>query len=437
MAPDRGRIRVASQEARWHPKEITEKEWSGDSSHVGFLIPVRAWGDDFEAAFAPLPVYFNDKRVVQAGKDVRVTKPHADPKRHETRVQALSRLKEMGLTPGLIEVRVGTDRLEIRQGSEQRAWLVMAAGDERSHGGNDGYDDLDGEYYSWDSTVPRHEDVQQGDMIVVWNKQGLVGMSFIESISKNKHARKISNRCPQCGKAGIKKRKTKPDHERWRCHECKTVFGVPDESIISVKTYRSNHATWWADLRGLIPADKLRSLVIGSPRQQHSIRPLHWVDFCEELGRSGVVVADLPAVRRRAQVTQANNSPGGFRETMTRTRLGQGAFREKLLKRFGNTCALTGAQPPEVLQAAHLYSYAELAKHEDHGGLLMRADIHLLFDRGLIGISGGRKPIIWVSPDLEPHSTFWQLSGQPAQVRLGHDERRWLGLHQQEHFPER
>ena len=428
---------MTSREASWHQKKITEKEWSGDSSHVGIHMPVAAWEGDFDDRFAEVPVYFNGEPVVQAGKPVCVTKPHTDPKRREPRVQALSRLKEMGLRPGLIEVRVGTDRLEIRQGSEQRAWLVMAAGDDRSHGGNDGYDDLDGEYYSWDNTVPRHEDVRQGDMIVVWNKQGLVGMSFIESISGPELARKISNRCPECGKSGIKKRKTTPDHERWRCHECKAVFEVPDESIISVKTYRSNHATWWTDLRGLIPADKLRSLVIGSPRQQHSIRPLRWVDFCEELGRSGVVVADLPAVRRGAQVTQANSSPGGFRETMTRTRIGQDAFRKQLLERFGNTCALTGAQPPEVLQAAHLYSYAELGKHEDHGGLLMRADIHLLFDRGLIGISVERKPTIWVSQKLVPHSTFWQLSGQPAQVRLGPDELRWLGLHQQEHFPER
>lgn len=50
-----------------------------------------------------------------------------------------------------------------------RAWLLFAAGDDRQHGGNDGYDDQPDSYYSWDSTVPNHAALQAGDVVVLWD----------------------------------------------------------------------------------------------------------------------------------------------------------------------------------------------------------------------------------------------------------------------------
>src|SRR5687767_681397 len=44
-----------------------------------------------------------------------------------------------------------------------RAWLLMAAGDNRGHGGNSGYDDQIDAYYSWDSNVPNHKNLRVGD----------------------------------------------------------------------------------------------------------------------------------------------------------------------------------------------------------------------------------------------------------------------------------
>ena len=45
---------------------------------------------------------------------------------------------------------------------------------------------------------------------------------------------------------------------------------------------------------------------------------------------------------------------------------------------------MTGPQPSEVLDAAHLYSYASHATHRVDGGLLLRADVHRMFDRLLL-----------------------------------------------------
>jgi len=415
-------------DAIWRLKEISQKEWDGKSSHVGFSVPAKVWGD-VTTNFRELQVRFNGEDVFEDDAPVIVTKPHkSDKKRSETRVQSIRRLKEMGLRPGATYIRATSDRLEIEQGV--RAWLVIAAGDERGHGGNDGYDDLDEAYYSWDDTVNRHKDVREGDMIVVRDTKELIGLSLIESIESGP-ATKILRKCPSCNQSHINPRKTAADFERWRCDDCKATCARPIELAADVTAYRSDHAAWWSDLRGLLSARELNQLVYGSDKQSNSIRPLRWNELCSELSKRGVNVDELPAVRRSGHVHPQGNPTDGFRERTTRTRVGQRVFREGLLERFDNTCALTGIQTPEVLQAAHLYSYAELGRHFDHGGLLMRADIHLLFDRGLVGIDcdSGESPSIVVSRSLKLHRSYWGLRGAGVHVQLGEQEQEWLRLH--------
>ena len=60
------------------------------------------------------------------------------------------------------------------------AWLMIAAGDDRQHGGNEGYEDKPDEYYSWDDTVANHARPTAGDQIVLWNKKLLLGASVID-----------------------------------------------------------------------------------------------------------------------------------------------------------------------------------------------------------------------------------------------------------------
>lgn len=69
------------------------------------------------------------------------------------------------------------------------------------------------------------------------------------------------------------------------------------------------------------------------------------------------------------------------RVTVTTTvREGQGAFRRSLIEAYSGACAITGYQVETVLQAAHIMSYRGPQSHRVSNGLLLRADIHLLFD---------------------------------------------------------
>ena len=67
-------------------------------------------------------------------------------------------------------------------------------------------------------------------------------------------------------------------------------------------------------------------------------------------------------------------------------RRGQSAFRRALLDATGGRCALTGCQVTEVLEAAHITPYRGVETNHPTNGLLLRSDIHVLFDLGHISI---------------------------------------------------
>jgi hypothetical protein len=70
-----------------------------------------------------------------------------------------------------------------------------------------------------------------------------------------------------------------------------------------------------------------------------------------------------------------------------KTRRGQPAFRKALLEAFGRTCCITGCKVEEVLEAAHIVPHGEETNYSVFNGLLLRADIHTLFDLGLLNIT--------------------------------------------------
>lgn len=68
-------------------------------------------------------------------------------------------------------------------------------------------------------------------------------------------------------------------------------------------------------------------------------------------------------------------------------RRGQPIFRAKLLDAYGGRCAITGCSAVEVLEAAHVLPYRGEHTNRLDNGLLLRADLHTLFDCGLLWIT--------------------------------------------------
>jgi putative restriction endonuclease len=63
-------------------------------------------------------------------------------------------------------------------------------------------------------------------------------------------------------------------------------------------------------------------------------------------------------------------------------RLGQATFRIAVLDAYGRGCAVTGEHSLPALEASHIRPYAQDGPHEVRNGLLLRADLHRLFDTG-------------------------------------------------------
>ena len=303
-------------------------------------------------------------------------------------------------------------------------WLVLAVGDDRQHGGNDGYDDEPSSHYSWDDTVPNHGRVSVGDAIVLWDKESLIGVSIIEEIAVQT-ASKFVYRCPKCGLAGIKLRKAKVP--AFKCYKCKHEFVEPDRELVEVTTYRSLHDAGWVHLPGRLSGPVLRSLC-ESPKSQLSLRPLRWTDFRGALDRALVAEDRMTAFERRWTPVK-----GGHLERTVRVRLGQAEFRKRLVHEFGAVCALTGPAPLQALEAGHLYSYAELGTHEKQGGLLLRRDIHRLFDHGHLAVNP-HDLTLDVSSEVAKFPAYGALHGTKLQVSpLSMVRKNWLLAHWDQH----
>jgi len=81
-------------------------------------------------------------------------------------------------------------------------------------------------------------------------------------------------------------------------------------------------------------------------------------------------------------------------------RRGQQAFRSKLLVAYDGTCAITSCVARPALEAAHISTRASADDNAAANGLLLRADVHTLFDLGYIAVHEGDLTVL-VSSELE------------------------------------
>ena len=92
-------------------------------------------------------------------------------------------------------------------------------------------------------------------------------------------------------------------------------------------------------------------------------------------------------------------------------RRGQPESRRCLLSLYNSRCAFTNADASEALEAAHIMAYKGEHTNRPSNGLLLRADIHTLFDLGLLAVNSDDMTIM-VSDQLQ-HSCYAELSAMP------------------------
>jgi predicted restriction endonuclease len=89
----------------------------------------------------------------------------------------------------------------------------------------------------------------------------------------------------------------------------------------------------------------------------------------------------------REEVNEENfTRPDEIQQRAIKIRRGQAKFRESLLAAYRRTCAVTGCKVVDLLEAAHIRPHADEPNYRTSNGLLLRADIHTLFDVGLLAV---------------------------------------------------
>lgn len=318
------------------------------------------------------------------------------------------------------------------KGAARQAWLLMVAGDNRGHAGNAGYDDQYDAYYSWDSNVPNHKNLNVGDPVALWDKVRLLGVSVIEQIETSRGP-KLLSRCPQCSTTRISERKRIAP--RYRCMRCRAEFEDPHLDLVQVNLYRARFDAAWTPLGGLLAEPEIRALAVNSG-DINAMRPLHWEALLDALKSKRATTA-VDRVESRMDLSWHDGQSHrliehGHKQSLVRVRRGQQRFREHLLCAQGNVCAFTGSAPERVLEAGHLYSYAQIGEHSEHGGFMLRRDIHRLFDDGDLAVDPSKMRID-VAPRLANFSQYAMLHGRRLALSPREEQVGWLELHWEKH----
>jgi len=114
------------------------------------------------------------------------------------------------------------------------------------------------------------------------------------------------------------------------------------------------------------------------------------------------------------QVPATATAPRFGEPVLIRPRLGQGVFRLAVTDAYGRACAVTDEHSLPALEAAHIRPYGHGGEHEVRNGLLLRSDLHRLFDRGYVTVTPDHR--LEVSRQLKDHfsngRSYYPLQGR-------------------------
>lgn len=273
-----------------------------------------------------------------------------------------------------------------------RAWSFLAVEGSRQYGGNAGYADDPDKLYRYDSDVANHLQVRAGDVAVLRSKTEVLGIAEIESIAEGTGA-KARLRCPVCRVTNIKERVTRA--LRYSCkngHE----FDVPETESVTVETFEAHYKNTFRPTPADLTIARLHAAVL-RPSDQMSIKEIDlariekWIGTEKE--RRSLIDRYIAAMSPESPATNDEQDSATSNIELQRRvlreitlRRGQTGFRNRLMKRYGAACQISRCAFPGLIEAAHIRPYSLTNDNSANNGLLLRSDLHTLFDLGLLGV---------------------------------------------------
>lgn len=108
-----------------------------------------------------------------------------------------------------------------------------------------------------------------------------------------------------------------------------------------------------------------------------------------------------------------------------RPRLGQGIFRVRVLDAYGRACAVTTEHSLPVLDAAHIKPYALGGEHDIQNGLVLRTDLHRLFDHGYITVDEDDRLVVGrrLREEFDNGKAYYDLHGRRLELPTALEQR--------------
>ncbi|MDY0273712.1 MAG: HNH endonuclease signature motif containing protein [Advenella sp.] len=136
-----------------------------------------------------------------------------------------------------------------------------------------------------------------------------------------------------------------------------------------------------------------------------------------------------------ASEIEKENIPNTEKESLIKSRLGQGKFRAELLK-IEPKCRVTGISDERFLLASHIKPWAVASNFErldPNNGLMLAPHIDALFDKGLISFSDDGKMLI-KDQSIENVLSSWGVDYKKKFGRFTQEQANYLEYHRRELF---
>jgi putative restriction endonuclease len=163
------------------------------------------------------------------------------------------------------------------------------------------------------------------------------------------------------------------------------------------------------------PADFSRNIVRGAGYDLGAGEGKRIWEACLERVRARRVPVAAEDV---AQWAAVGEGPRYGTAQLVRPRLGQGTFRVAVTQAYHGACAVSGEHSLPVLDVAHIQGYSDGGPHDVRNGLLLRTDIHRLFDRGYVTVTPDHRFEVSrrLREEFENGKTYYALQGRVIQL---------------------
>jgi putative restriction endonuclease len=118
-------------------------------------------------------------------------------------------------------------------------------------------------------------------------------------------------------------------------------------------------------------------------------------------------------VEKETQLTLEEPASQYGKSVLIKVRLGQSAFRILVTDAYNRKCAISGERTLPVLEAAHIKPYAKSGTHVISNALLLRSDIHKLFDTGYMTVTPNHKVEVGkrIKEEFENGKEYYRFHG--------------------------